>query len=141
VKSIAIVAVLTACVNNSAFAETQNPGNKPEEQYLIPSLDGAALFAAYCASCHGKAADGHGPVAPILKVRVPDLTTITKRNGGVFPFTHVEKTIDGKESAGLAHGTREMPIWGPIFSQVTSDKDFGKVRIYNLAKYLMTLRK
>jgi hypothetical protein len=91
--------------------------------------------------CHGKAADGRGPMAPILKVHVPDLTAIAKRSGGSFPFARVQRAIEGTEESGLAHGTREMPLWGPIFSQVTTDQDFGKVRIFNLTKYLKSIQK
>jgi hypothetical protein len=80
-------------------------------------------------------------MASLLKVRVPDLTEIAKRSGGKFPFERVQKRIEGNESASLGHGTKDMPIWGPIFSQVTTDQDFGKVRIYNLTKYLQTIQK
>jgi hypothetical protein len=41
-------------------------------------------------------------------------------------------------SAG--HRTREMPVWGPIFSQVDRDQDLGRVRIDNLARYLESLQ-
>jgi hypothetical protein len=41
----------------------------------------------------------------------------------------------------LSHGTREMPVWGPIFSQDISDRDYGKLRLYNVAKYLEELQK
>jgi mono/diheme cytochrome c family protein len=125
----------------AATVMAQTPGYTPETEHVIPSLDGPVLYVTYCAVCHGKAATGDGPMAPILKVRVPNLTEIAKRNGGTFPFAHVEKKIEGSESAGLGHGTKEMPVWGPIFSQVTSDRDFGKVRIYNLAKYLQSIQK
>ena len=114
---------------------------RPEGEHLIPSLDGHALFVTYCAVCHGKAADGTGPMAPVLKIKVADLTRISERHGGKFPFAQVQKRIEGGDSDGLGHGTREMPIWGPIFSQVTTDQDFGKVRIYNLTKYLQSAQK
>ncbi|MBV8903411.1 MAG: c-type cytochrome [Acidobacteriia bacterium] len=104
-------------------------------------MDGRTLYGTYCAVCHGTAADGHGPMADVLKVRVPDLTEITRRNGGVFPLTRVQRIIDGAEPSGLGHGTRKMPIWGLLFSQVTSDRDYGKVRLYNLAKYLQSIQK
>lgn len=122
-------------------ARGQNPGYLPDSEHVIPSLDGPTLFVSYCAVCHGKAADGRGPMASILKTHVPDLTLIARRNGGVFPFTSVAKRIDGTQSVGLGHGTSEMPIWGPLFSQVTTDRDFGKVRVYNLTKYLQSLQK
>lgn len=125
---------LVCCVGTTARLQTGNGTCDP----FVRRPD--TLHGILCV-CHGKAADGHGPMASILKARVPDLTAIAKKNGGIFPFTRVQKTIDGTESAGLGHGTREMPIWGPLFSQVTTDQDFGKVRIYNLAKYLQSIQK
>jgi mono/diheme cytochrome c family protein len=139
-----VTAMMAGLVLFSAAATLwgQTPeGARPDGEHLIPSLDGQALFVTYCAVCHGKSADGHGPMAPVLKIRVANLTEIAKRHGGRFPFEQVQKTIEGTESAGMGHGTKEMPIWGPIFSQVTTDQDFGKVRIFNLTKYLQTIQK
>jgi mono/diheme cytochrome c family protein len=115
--------------------------NLPQQQHVIPSIDGPTLFMTYCAICHGQAADGRGPMARILKTPVPDLTKIAKRNGGVFPLERVENIIAGTESSGLGHGTRQMPVWGPLFSEITSDRDYGKVRLYNVAKYLESIQK
>jgi mono/diheme cytochrome c family protein len=115
--------------------------NTPGQQHVIPSLDGPTLFTTYCAICHGQAADGHGPMARILKTPVPNLTEIAKRNGGVFPFERIENISAGTESSGLGHGTRQMPIWGPLFSEITSDRDYGKVRLYNISKYLESIQK
>jgi hypothetical protein len=122
-------------------ALVQSPGHRPETEHVIPSLDGATLYMTYCAVCHGKAGDGHGPMEPVLKARVPDLTEIAKRNGGVFPVERIQKTIDGTELAGLAHGTKDMPVWGPLFSQITYDRDYGRVRIHNLTQYLQSIQK
>jgi mono/diheme cytochrome c family protein len=108
---------------------------------VIPALDGPTLFMSYCAICHGRAADGRGPMAQILKTAVPDITKIAKRNGGVFRLERVENIIAGTESSGLGHGTRQMPVWGPLFSQITSDRDYGEVRLHNLAKYLKSIQK
>jgi mono/diheme cytochrome c family protein len=115
--------------------------NLPQQQHVIPSIDGPTLFMTYCAICHGQAADGRGPMARILKTPVPDLTKIAKRNGGVFPLERVENIIAGTESSGLGHGTRQMPVWGPLFSEITSDRDYGKVRLRNIAKYLESIQK
>lgn len=111
----------------------------PEETRLIQSLNGAALFQAYCATCHGTDAKGNGPAAASLKTGPPDLTRISRRNGGKFPSDRVQKIIAGDDGI-LAHGSRAMPIWGPIFSQIAWDQDLGRVRIYNLAKYLESLQ-
>jgi hypothetical protein len=52
----------------------------------------------------------------------------------VFPAERVENVITGTEPSVLGHGTREMPVWGPLFSQITSDRDYGKVRLYNFGE-------
>jgi len=108
---------------------------------LIRSLDGGTLYRSYCAVCHGADATGGGPSAAALKKAVPDLTRISRRNGGKFPLTEVQQTISGDVVPARAHGSREMPIWGPIFGEIDWDHDWGKIRIYNLAKYLESLQK
>jgi mono/diheme cytochrome c family protein len=106
--------------------------NAPEVQ---PSLmQGSALFKAYCAVCHGSGGKGTGPMAQSLKKTIPDLTYLATRNGGRFPLERVQKIISGEVQAGITHGTREMPVCGPVFSEVTCDRDIGRIRIYNLAK-------
>jgi mono/diheme cytochrome c family protein len=107
---------------------------------LINSIEGPALYKAYCAVCHGSDATGNGPMAPALKVPPADLTRIAERNGGVFPMARVERVIAGEEPLPSGHGTREMPLWGPIFSQVDRDQDLGRVRIDNLTRYLMGMQ-
>jgi hypothetical protein len=59
---------------------------------------------------------------------VPNLTELSKKNNGVFPFKRVYETIDsGKVSA---HGTREMPIWG---------ERYVRARILALTNYINRL--
>jgi len=55
---------------------------------------------------------GAGPVVTLLTQKPVDLTLLAKNNGGTFPFMQVYDTIDVREMPS-AHGTREMPIWGP----------------------------
>jgi len=109
-------------------------------QMALP-LDGAELFGQYCAACHGTRGAGEGPMGPALKTKVPDLTLIAKRNGGTFPTDLVQAVIAGEKSTGLSHGTREMPLWGKIFSSDISDRDYGKMRVYNVTKYQESLQK
>jgi len=82
---------------------------------------------------------GDGPVAPALKATAPDLTAIAKNNGGKFPVARVRRIITG-EGMVASHGSREMPVWGPIFSQVEADVDRGPVRLENLVKYLESIQ-
>ncbi len=126
----------------TAATETQDGklAPRPGEQSLIVSIRGDDLYKAYCAACHGEDAKGHGPMAFWLKVAPPDLTRIAVRNGGVFPLARVSGIISGGEALPSGHGTKGMPVWGPIFSQVTRDQDLGRVRIDNLARYLREIQ-
>jgi len=118
-------------------AAWQKPGpQSPETVHLIDSIQGPALFNAYCAVCHGKDGKGAGPMAGLLKVKPADLTRIALRNGGKFPMARVQRIISGEDPLPASHGPREMPVWGPIFSQIAWDQDLGRVRIDNLAKYI-----
>ena len=76
-------------------------------------------------------------MAAELKKAPPDLTKLAARRGGMFPIEDFAGIygISGETTRG-SHGTREMPVWGPIFSQVTRDQDLGHVRVDNLARYL-----
>jgi len=77
-----------------------------------------ADYLNYCASCHGVDGKGNGPLAPTLKIAPSDLTVISKKNKGNFPYTMIRKTIESRElGLARAHGPREMPVWGPVFSQ------------------------
>ena len=117
------------------------PEKASEQQFepLIHSVEGPDLFRAYCASCHGSDAKGHGPAATALKASVPDLTALAKNNRGQFPSDRVRSAITGEE-AMASHGSREMPIWGPVFHQVEWDVDRGNVRLENLLKYLESIQ-
>ena len=79
-------------------------------------------------------------MANSLKVQPADLSRIARRNGGTFPRMRIERIVLGEEGV-TEHGTREMPLWGPIFSQVTSDQDLGRVRVDNLARYIEGMQK
>ncbi len=123
-----ICAAFFACVICSA--------QKPDPTRLIDSMEGPALYKAYCATCHGTDGKGIGPMTEWLKVKTPDLTRISAREGSKFPLARVQKIISGEENIIAGHGTREMPVWGPIFSQVSRDQDLGRMRVYNLAKFI-----
>jgi mono/diheme cytochrome c family protein len=111
------------------------------DRNFLQTVEGPALFQMHCAVCHGKDAAGEGPAAAALKNPVPDLTRISQRNGGKFPLDKVQLTIAGDVVPSPAHGSREMPIWGPVFSQIEWDQNLGKIRIYNLAKYLESIQR
>ena len=75
---------------------------------------GGRTYATFCASCHGAAGQGDGPVAGLLTVPATDLTTLSARNGGVFPVAEVVFRIDGRAPL-TAHGS-PMPPFGGMFA-------------------------
>lgn len=111
-------------------------------QLPLRPLDGAGIFQTYCAACHGVDARGDGPVAPALKQKVPDLTLLSRASGGTFPALHVKTTILlGSDDLIPAHGSRKMPIWGPLFHEIDFDRDWGRVRVENLTQYLESIQR
>jgi mono/diheme cytochrome c family protein len=126
-------------IGGSAVAQTKAEARQQYEQ-LIYSVKGPDLFRAHCAACHGAEGKGNGPTASALKMKPADLTVLAKNNGGKFPSERVQKFILGDEPSMNSHGSREMPIWGPIFHQIEEDQDLGNVRLQNLIKYLQTIQ-
>jgi len=106
------------------------------------SSSGNQMYLQYCSSCHGKDGKGDGSVSRDLKVRVPDLTGLAKKNKGVYPLDDVMATIDGRRSV-RGHGDRNMPVWGESFR--SEGKKYpelttllkGKI----IAEYVATLQK
>lgn len=77
---------------------------------------GARIYSESCAICHGSSAKGDGAGIEFLSRQPADLTVLAKKNGGVFPFERVSQVIDGR-SLITGHGSRDMPIWGKVFSE------------------------
>ena len=92
-----IVAYLAVGFIAQAWAEDSDPGKM---QYQLD-----------CASCHGGDAKGNGPRSSVLKTKPPDLTTLAKRNKGVFPVSFVYRAIDGR-GTDTGHDVGDMPVWG-----------------------------
>jgi len=105
----AAVTLLIAATSFVALVATaQGAGDDP----------GRRTYLRYCASCHGAAAKGDGPMVKHLVQPPADLTTLAKRHGGVFPSLRVADSIDGRGAPRSGpHGPREMPVWGTVFRQ------------------------
>ena len=125
----------------AAAQDSPDPGRTDKSQ-LPPSYvpSGKVMFKQYCASCHGADAKGRGPATPTLNTRVPDLTTLTKRHDGKFPYDYVESVL--RFGLGFAaHGSAEMPVWGPIFQYLENYNEAAvRQRIRNLCEYLESLQ-
>ena len=111
---------------------------------------GKLEFQKNCAACHG--IDGTGAGAPFmesLKKSPPDLTMISKRNGGTFPYKQVFTWI--QDPAGTrSHGSADMPVWGDRYA-VEVNEQYGSLaprfakeveaRILELVFYLASIQK
>ena len=119
----------------AAGAHAQTVERKPIKP--VPASDAAAMFASYCAACHGKDATGTGPAAKALTKAPADLTRIAARNGGTFPDVKVKRYIEGLDEVP-AHGTRDMPMWGELFRGL--NRDTAQIRVQALSDYLKGLQ-
>ena len=77
---------------------------------------GEIEYQQACAACHGAGGKGNGPVAEFMSVPVTDLTQISARSDGNFPYQGLLEMIDGRnaERQHGPHGT-SMPVWGDRF--------------------------
>ena len=98
---------------------------------------GGDTFLRYCALCHGIDGSGLGPLSDALQKAPPDLTQISKRNGGTFPTEKIKNII---ANGGMrSHGMMAMLAWGKVFNEEIG-KDKQPEVIANLASYIETLQ-
>ncbi len=122
-------------------ASSQRVPSADKVQTEMPNVaSGKQTFREYCASCHGEDGKGMGPAASALKSPPSDLTALAKRHAGKFPEDYVAEIVRvGKPMQ--AHGSSDMPVWGPIFNPRDKFNDLAvRQRIKNLCAYLATLQ-
>jgi mono/diheme cytochrome c family protein len=120
-------------------AQETMPKVKPVGATPTSPASGKEMFHAYCASCHGAEGKGNGPAAPALKQQPTDLTSLAHTNGGKFPAMLVTSSI--RDGTQTGHGSKDMPVWGPILSSVSNDSPaVVDQRVGNLVGYIQTLQ-
>ena len=105
---------------------------------------GETEYSTHCATCHGETGEGDGPMASSLTVAVPDLTKLTERNEGTFPFVKVAQIVDGRWGM-RAHGL-EMPVWGNRFAAEANALDnegvfLARGRVLSIVYFLEDIQK
>jgi mono/diheme cytochrome c family protein len=123
---------IVAAADGSTVNQTQFPPT------YIPL--GQEMYKQFCAACHGADAKGDGPAASNLKTRPSDLTTLAKRHDGKFPYDYVSTML--RFGPGVpAHGSSNMPTWGPIFSIIEkSNEKAVQERVKRLSAFLASLQ-
>lgn len=129
-KTISILAASLAFAVTAAFAEEEAGRN----EYMIA-----------CAGCHGETAMGDGPLAGLLNIETPSLTTLAEEKGaGAFPFEYVLWMVDGRKII-RAHGSA-MPTWGERYvTSATSQRGetaemVARGRMLSLVYYLESIQ-
>jgi mono/diheme cytochrome c family protein len=137
-RKISLLAVLVA--TGVTVATAQQTQIKKERIKQSSPASGEVMYKQYCAVCHGTTGKGDGPAVPALKTPPPDLTTLAKRNNGKYPDDRVTSVLKfGTKTP--AHGSSEMPIWGPAFQSLKKgDTAIATMRITNLSSYIKSLQ-
>lgn len=120
-------------------------GSTRVDDRAASALSGVELYERLCSSCHGDTARGDGPVAPLIKTGVPDLTRLARNDGGEFPVEDVRRAIDGRWDR-RAHGSRDMPVWGWQLFDMSSQNAEGEraqvdSMIDRLVSYLQSVQR
>lgn len=106
---VLLICSLGAATGLAAAADKPDPGR---HEYMNS-----------CASCHGVAGKGDGPLYAMLQKQPSDLTVLAKKNGGVFPAQRIQQVIDGRAEV-KSHGSRDMPVWGERFANQGNSEYF-----------------
>lgn len=141
IRAIRNVLLVCAAVSMFSFAGAQDTQVKKTQIKPSNPVSGAQMFKEYCAVCHGIGGKGDGPAATALKVPPPDLTTLAERHDGKFPADYVGNVLRSGVNAP-AHGSTEMPVWGPLFATMNRQNDAQvALRITNLTNYIKSIQK
>ncbi len=121
-------------------AAAQNVTVKKGPVSYTSAASGQEMYVSYCASCHGTDGKGHGPAATALNTLPTDLTSLKKRHGGKFPADYVHGVLLGKTELA-AHGSADMPVWGPIFRQLGKGSTGEmQLRVANVSSYIESMQ-
>ena len=103
---------------------------------------GKVDYQYFCAQCHG--IDGAGNKES--DIPGPDLTHLSKENGGKFPLQRVYGVIDGSKRIAAHKRFWDMPLWGIYFREpqnVSEEASEAKAksRMTDLVRYIQGLQK
>jgi mono/diheme cytochrome c family protein len=133
-------------VATSLCLAQDNAGQKPVVKETpikqTNATSGKEMYNQYCAPCHGTDGKGNGPAASSMKVQPTDLTQLARKHDGKFPANSVASELRfGDGTANGAHGSAQMPVWGPLLQSLDKFHDtVAQQRIANIVSYIETLQ-
>jgi hypothetical protein len=78
-------------------------------------------------------------VGSVLRVPPADLRRLSTVRG-YFSDEEITAFVTGTGRPVAAHGTSDMPVWGPIFRELDPSDPRVKVRIRNVVDYVKSLQ-
>jgi len=139
-SSMVLLAAAVLLLSSSlAKAQEAKKSIKNTPLAMTSPASGEEMFNSYCAACHGKSGKGDGPAATEFKIPPANLTVLSRAHNGKFPETYVSQVIENGPRDAKAHGSKDMPVWGTLFSSL-GDQATVKQRVYNLNKYIQSLQ-
>ncbi len=122
VKIIVIFLVLTGFMGEG-YARAYTDQNEAVKK-------GWQHFKIFCANCHGKHADGKGPLVEAMKINPSDLTAL-KQTGDICIAERVLRAVSGVHV--LPGGQKQdMPVFSGNLESIT---------IYELTQFLKAIQK
>ncbi len=119
----------------------QKPEVKKTAIKQTSAASGKEMYTQYCAPCHGVDGTGKGPAASAMKSQPTDLTQLARKHDGKYPANSVAAILKFGSGPNAAHGSAEMPVWGPLFQSLDKYHDtVVQQRISNLVSYIETLQ-
>ncbi len=137
--AVSLIAVAFAAACQTAPTPQSEETTTAVDTVFNPAERGQELFTEYCQSCHGAEGRGNGPLAELLKIPPPDLTLITERANGVFPVDMLATYIDGRGGVE-SHGTRNMPVWGNIWTDTEGGADADQAVAEQISELIEFIR-
>jgi len=132
--------LFAAMIAPGVLLASDSKSNVTNQNARIPANDGKAMYASYCATCHGIDGKGKGPLSSSLKRTPSDLTLLSRKNGGAYPSARVVAVI-GHGTSASGHDKAGMPVWAPVLDTINQNNKLDTpLRISNLSKYLETLQ-
>jgi mono/diheme cytochrome c family protein len=139
-KHLLITALAAGFTATIGYAADQSIAKVTIPVEKTSPISGKQMFTSYCAPCHGVDGRGHGPASTALRSSPTDLTALSRNNRGSFPDRHIVAVLQfGAENS--AHGSAQMPVWGPILGQLDRTNAQDKLlRISNLSRYIESMQ-
>ena len=140
ISVVAVVAMMSIIALGQAAPAQSAPAVKHVPITKTSSSSGQEMYKTYCAVCHGLDGKGNGPAASAMKTNPTNLTALAQNGGGKYPAAHVAAVLRG-QAANPAHGSQDMPVWGPLFSSIDQGHEAQvQQRVTNLVNYIETVQ-